>query len=144
VRSDVKNVIAERPKSGRTWQSKTPRKKLVALDPRGEPFDERYHPIRTEHQKHRARRFNVLERFLLHRVGRPWTKVYAEVCEIADRRSFSGAEIRAFVKRDVATGCWMEGRRVMGCDWSGCPEEVRGLYVHPKSGLLARNDIMLR
>jgi hypothetical protein len=141
VRNDVKNVIAERPKSGRTWQSKTPRKKLAALDSQGEPFNERDHPIRTRHQKYRAARFNVLERFLLHRVGRPWGKIYAEVCEIADRRSFSGAEIRAFVKREVAIDCWMEGRRVMSSDGSGCPEEVRGLYVHPKSGLLKRNDL---
>ena len=138
MRRDVHKVISERPKSNRTWQSKTPRKKSVVLDVLGEQINDGV--IAQKRQKHRAARFNVLERFLIHRVGRPWDKVYSEACIVADRRSFDGAEIRDMIKYLVATECWLEGRVVMSHDWRGCPEAVKGLYVHPKSGLLLRKD----
>jgi hypothetical protein len=144
MRSDVDKIISERPKSGRTWESKTPRKKQVALDLHGDQADENSNHIRQEHQKGRKVRYNVLERFLVHRIGRAWDKVYAEVCIVTDARSFSGGEIREHVKTVVATECWMEGRTVMSHDQRGCPQVVRGLYVHPKSGLLLRNDILAR
>lgn len=144
MRSDVDKIISERPKSGRTWQSKTPRKKQVVLDLLGDQMDESSNQIRQKHQKDRRARYNILERFLAHRVGHAWDKVYAEACKIADARSFSGAEIREYVKRLVATECWLDGPTVMSHDWSGCPHVVRGLYVHPKSGLLLRNNIPAR
>ncbi|HEV3197077.1 MAG TPA: hypothetical protein VGZ73_04195 [Bryobacteraceae bacterium] len=131
-------VISERPKSGRTWESKTPRTKPVVMDLLGDQMDEDSNYIRQERQKHRKGRFNVLERFLVNRVGRAWDKVYAEVCSVADSRSFHGAEVRDYLKTCVATECWLEGRTVMSHDWSGCPQVVQGLYVHPKSRLLFR------
>jgi hypothetical protein len=140
MRVDVHKVISERPKSGRTWESKTPREKQVVLDPLGEQIDESSNHIRQRRQKRRNARFNVVERFLVNRVGRNWDKVYAEVCEVADSRRLSGAEVRDWLKGCVATDCWLEGRTVMSHDWSGCPQVVRGLYVHPKSRILMRND----
>ncbi len=141
MRRDVHKVISERPKSGRTWESKTPRRKHPVLDPAGEQLDENRNHTAREHQKGRTQRLNVLERFLFHRVGRPWSKIYAEACEAADSRSFHGAEVREGLKTFVATECWLEGRTLMSHDWSGCPKPVRGLYVHPRSGLLSRNDV---
>ena len=138
MRRDVHKIISERPKSGRTWESKTPRKKEVVLDLLGDQLDESFNHIRQERQKGRKARFNVLERFLVNRVGRPWDKVYAEACKVADSRSFQGGEVRDFLKAFVATECWMEGRTVMSHDSRGCPQVVRGLYVHPKSRLLLR------
>jgi hypothetical protein len=70
-------------------------------------------------------------------VGRPWNKLYAEICAAVDARGTLQAEIRDHVACQVAVNCWLDGRKVMTNDW-GCPEEVRGLYVHPKSGLLLR------
>src|ERR1017187_3504469 len=141
MRSDVSKIISERPKSNRTWTSKTPRRKQVTVDLLGDQIDENSNHIRQGRQKRRKARYNILERFLVHCVGRPWDKVYAETCDVADARSFSGSEIRDFVKSFVATECWMEGRTVMSHDCFGGPQIVRGLYVHPKSGLLLRNDI---
>ena len=140
MRRDVHKVISERPKSGRTWESKTPRKKQVVLDAPGDQLDENSNHIRQKRQKHRGARFNILERFLVNRVGRPWDKVYAEACEVADPRSFHGAEIRDYLKSLVAIDCWMEGRTLMSHDWSGRPQKVQGLYVHPKSRLLLRKN----
>ena len=138
MRRDVQKIVSERPKSGRTWESKTPRPKQVVLDTLGDQFDERSNHTQQDRQKHRNARYNVLERFLVNRVGRPWDKVYAEACEVADSRSFQGAEIREHLKTLVATECWLEGRTLMCHDWRGCPQKVRGLYVHPKSRLLLR------
>jgi hypothetical protein len=136
MRDDVKNVIAERPKSNRTWQSNTPRKKAVKLDGDGEQFDEGSNFLQQKRQKIRSARFRVLERFLMNRVGCSWDKVFAEVCRSADSRSFQGAEIRDVLKSFVATGCWVEGKTVMGRDSHGCAQAVHGFYVHPKTGIL--------
>jgi hypothetical protein len=142
MRQDVNKIIAERPKANRTWESKTPRKKAVILDVQGDQINESANHIRLKRQKMRNTSFNVLERFLISRVGRMWDKVYAEVCVVADSRSFAGAEVRDYLKSLVATECWIEGRTVMCHDWQGCSQEVTGLYVHPKSRLLMRKEQM--
>jgi hypothetical protein len=94
MRRDVHKVMSERPKSNRTWESKTPREKQVVLDVVGDQIDENSNHIQQKRQKRRNTRDNVLERFLVNRVGRKWDKVYAEACEVADSRSFEGAEVR--------------------------------------------------
>jgi hypothetical protein len=136
MRRDVHKIISEQPKGGRTWESKTRREKQVVLDLLGDQVDEGTNHTQQKRQKGRNTRFNVLERFLISRVGGAWDKVYAEVCRVADSRSFHGAEVRDYLKTFIATDCWLEGRTVMSHDWRGCPQEVRGLYVHPRSGLL--------
>ena len=138
MRRDVHKVMSERPKSNRTWESKTPREKQVVLDLVGDQINENSNHIQQRRQKRRKTRDNVLERFLVNRVGRKRDTVYAEVCEVADSRSFDGAEVRDYLKTFVATECWLEGRTLMSYDFSGCPQAVRGLYVHPKSRLLLR------
>src|SRR5450631_3449634 len=140
MRHDVHNVISERPKSRRTWESKTPRSTAVVLDVLGDQMREDSNHVRQERQKHRKSRFNILERFLVNRVGRAWDKIYAEVCCVADSRSFQGAEVRDYLKAFVATECWLDGRTVMAHDCCGRPQAVQGLYVHPKSRLLLRKE----
>src|ERR1700689_4293480 len=98
MRRDVHKVMSERPKSGRTWESETPREKQVAVDLLGDQIDENSNNIQQARQKGRKIRVNVLERFLVNRVGRKWDKVYAEACEVADPRSFDGAEVRDCLK----------------------------------------------
>lgn len=136
MRSDVHKVIVERPKANRTWESKTPRKKAVTLDPLGDQFNESANHIRLKRQKMRNSSLNILKRFLVSRVGSPWDKVYAEVCTVADPRSFAGAEVRDCLKTLVMTECWIEGQSVMSHSCLGAPQEVSGLFVHPKSRLL--------
>ena len=142
MRSDVADVMAERPKGGRTWAHKSPiRSKHALLDTGGDHFNEAANHLEKKHQKGRTIRDNVLERFLLHRVGRPWDKVYAEVCAVTDPRSLQGAEVRDYLRSFVSFDCWMEGRVVMSHDCGGRPVGVRGLYVHPKTGVLLRTDL---
>lgn len=46
-------------------------------------------------------RLNPLRRFLEKNLGRPWNKVYAEICEDADVRSIRGWHMREHVKQMV-------------------------------------------
>ena len=140
MRRDVKKVISERPKAGRTWQSNTPRVKAVKIDDEGDQFNEGSNHIRQQHQKMRNTSTNVLKRFLEAKVGKPWSKVYSEICKNADTRSLLGEEMRQLALSLVITDCWMEGKTVFGRDWRGVPSEIKGLYVHPKSGLLLRRQ----
>jgi hypothetical protein len=138
LRTDVKKIIAERPKANRTWQSNTPRAKAVKLDDDGDQFNEgANHPLQ-KHQKMRNTSTNVLRRYLEKKIGSPWGKVYSEICRNADSRSFQGAEMRVIVQNMVATDCWVEGKLVLSHDSQGRTVEVKGFFVHPKSGLLQR------
>jgi len=44
---------------------------------------------------------NPLYNFLKSNVGRPWSKVYAEICAVADARSFEGKHLREHIDREV-------------------------------------------
>lgn len=138
MRSDIHKVIFERAKANRTWASKTPRAKQVVLEEDGEQRNEQSNRTRLKRQKMRNSHFNPLQRFLVRNAGRPWNKVYAEVCAATDARYLLGAEIREHVQCFVETQCWIEDRKVMTRDRKGFPQEVRGLFVHPKTGLLQR------
>jgi hypothetical protein len=131
-------VVFERAKSDRTWASKTQRDKRVVLNDSGEQLNEHANHVRPKRQKHRNHHFNALERALIRGVGRPWKKVFSEICGATDGRTTLGQEIRQRVQQLVNTQCWLDGRKVMAYDWRGCPHEVRDLYVHPKTGLLMR------
>jgi len=142
MRKDVDKIIFERPKANRTWASKTPRKKAIILDLQGDQLNEGANHIRRKRQKMRNSNLSILERFLVKRVGLPWDKVYAEVCAVADARSFTGAEVRDYIKDLVATDCWLDGRALLCHDERGRVQEVTGLHVHPKTGLLLRKEQM--
>jgi len=140
VRRDIQKVVFERAKSGRTWASKTPRVKQVVLDRDGEQLNDATNSIRRKRQKYRNSHFNAVEHFLVRNVGRPWNKVYAEICGSTDMRSHLGLEIREFVGEFVATDCWVDDRNVMTTTSGGREQQVRGLYVHPRSKLLKRTE----
>lgn len=44
---------------------------------------------------------NPLYNFLKENIGRPWAKVYAEICAVADARSFAGKHLREHIDREV-------------------------------------------
>jgi len=137
MRRDIAKVVFERPKGNRTWASKTPRPASVTLTSDGEQFDENANHVHRKRQKRRNSNVSPLEHFLACRIGRPWDRVWSEVCEAADMRSSLGGEIREHIDRLVATACWIESRVIM-TTCCGTPRPVRGFYVHPRSGLLQR------
>jgi hypothetical protein len=112
MREDIAKVVFDRPKGARL--------------------------VRRKRQRPRNMNLSPLEHFPYCRVGRPWDQVRCEVCGAADVRCALGGEIRDHVDCLVETKCWMEGRTVMADADFGPPREVRGFYVHPRSGLLVR------
>jgi len=138
MRGDIKKVVFERAKSNRTWASKTVRAKRIVLDSNHDQLNEESNHTRRKRQKHRNEHYNAIEHFLTRNVGKPWNKVYAEICRAVDSRSLLGAEIRTYVRYFVSIECWLDGKKIMKRDRIGRAQEVRGLFVHPKTGMLMR------
>lgn len=123
MREDMAKVVYERPKSNRTWVSKTPRGKAVAIEADGLPFDEAPFHRKRKREKHTRFREEAIVRFLNSRVGQPWDKVYSEFCANADARTEQGSRMRDSLGSLVGfPQCW------------GVPR----FSIHPKTGLLTR------
>ena len=78
-----------------------------------------------------------LNRYLLSKVGKLWNDVYSDICSIASLRSRDGWMLRERIQWNVALDCYIgedgqvyERSRFMG------HLPVKGLYIHPVSGLL--------
>lgn len=79
-----------------------------------------------------------LRRFLKKNVGRPWNKVWSEVCEQTDHRSVVGNHFRDHVKMEVEFEIEMvDGKpHATGTSlWRSGPHYT-GFWVHPKTGIL--------
>lgn len=77
---------------------------------------------------------NPLRRYLYKQVGRPWDKVYSEICEVADSRSVSGYHLLQHVKVEVELECWVRDEEVFVHPAFPCKPYT--LYVNPDTGLL--------
>jgi hypothetical protein len=141
MRSDMPQVIIERPRGGpRCKQPKGERKRLQRLSVEDQPRREGYGRRWCENRKWQTDLLGPLRRFLRSRVGRPWNKVYAEVCAEIRRESAVQDHLRDHLLQEVSTcvvlidgvPCSGEGRDYgmpLG-RWRG------GFYVCPKTGLL--------
>lgn len=138
MRSDLKKVIVERPRRGAAWARKQARAKRVDLRAAGDEFADGGAAARRRRDKEFRDHLAPLKRLLAKNVGRPWDKVYSEICEYADRRSITGFHLLDHVDFFVERNCWIEGRKVMSVGRWGGVGEVRGLYVHPRTRLLRK------
>jgi hypothetical protein len=83
-----------------------------------------------------------LRRYLHAQVGRPWDKVYAEICATIDRRNAVQRHIFQHLGQFIATNVDIrDGRLVdMEGDWHGAFTDVsQALYVDPRTGLIRRS-----
>jgi hypothetical protein len=149
MRFDMHKVIVERPRVGRSRAR--PQKTGLRLNPReavdqGEDFDggagRLLHPRRDKHfNEHLA----PLRRYLEGQVNRPWAKVYSEICDGIDRHSVIGQHVlqhlEDFVQIHVRIA---EDGKIYSCRCRFGWEPVRGLYVHPVTGLLRDSGISRR
>lgn len=77
-----------------------------------------------------------LSGFLRKNVGRPWDKVYSELCAGLDKRKTTGLHIFQHLEDMVTTACYCgPGGKVYTVAY-GQEGEVGGFYVHPRTGLL--------
>jgi len=84
-----------------------------------------------------------LRGLLLAQVGQPWNDVYSKLCRTFDTRNGRDQEVMRQLRWLVEQHCEIVGGEV--CDSalsrrSAKPYPVRGLYVHPETGLLCNNE----
>jgi hypothetical protein len=141
MRPDMAKVIVERPRYGsalptkgkgynrRTarfaWEDQPKREGIKVRGCKGKSLNEHLAPLR---------------RYLTQQVGRPWDKIFADVCRFLDRNSAVQDHVRDHLEDYVAT-------RVIVHDGQLCQGNGRGIgrpldslfYVCPRTGILKRN-----
>ncbi len=140
MRSDMAQVLIERPRafSSRKYRGQRRANSRVPLD--GAPRREGTGRRARGGEKEFTDLFGPLRRFLLKNVGRPWNKVYSEVCARADLRNPAQRQLRHhifdFVEANVmlidgvphtANGRW---------PLDGSNPYIDRFYVCPRTGLL--------
>lgn len=146
MRDDMAKVVTERPRRGHAEKSKkTTGHAIRRYDPDAD-YDE---PIRLPvsrgrqygwNSKEFSDQINPLKRYLRSCLGRPWNKVHSELSEKLDRRSISGSHIWDHVMWEIEVDChigpdglaYSNRRR----KYRLADSPIRGLYVHPKTGLI--------
>jgi hypothetical protein len=143
MRKDMFKVIVERPRWGSGARA---RNRAVDLDDEASARETTAHRDRDRF-KSLNENLNPLKRWLEAQVGRPWDKVYAELCEGIDRRSTVQQHIHQHVEDFVAVRVVRIGGELWSGDgWRPMPlEDVRQrLYVDPATGLLRINRTGIR
>jgi len=147
MRKDMSKVIVERPRWGRAVAGKKPGRTRALVDDDGEPIKAkgaREPKGREQKTKGLNETLNPLKRYLASNVGRPWDKVYSEISEHLKQTSTVQQHVRDHLKDFVATSTRMKGgvvvvtprfggERALSDDW--CL-----YYVHPRTGLLRKNE----
>jgi len=137
MRYDMAKVIVERPRRG--GGVRYPRGR--SLDGSKVPFDEsrKREGMRRPWFKGCAKSLNEnlapLHRYLQANVGRPWNKVYSEVCERINRDSAVQYHVWQHLMMDVCTDPHVVLGQVRRSRFFG----MARFYVDPRSGLLREN-----
>ncbi len=126
MRSDMSKVVIERPRYNHKDPSKKTGQRIHRYDPDDEYEDllQREPASRGRGTKYFSDFLNPLERFLRSNVGRPWDKVYSELCAHLDRRKTTGRHVFEHLEDFVETKCFVG--------------EDGGIYVHQRYGGVRR------
>ena len=149
MRKDMSKVIVERPRLGRSRAGLKPGRTRVVVDDDGEPLRAGRGGRAPKSDKLRKTKnlnenLNPLKRYLASQVGRPWRKVYSEISEHLKPTSTVQQHVRDHLNDFVA-----KARSVKGVLWAetrwGKPmllsETGHLYYVHPRTGLLLKNEM---
>lgn len=139
MRNDMFKVIVERPRRGGSYA----RERAPHADDEGAPMQESLR-WRHQHRKWLNENLRPLERYLHGQVGRPWDKVYSEICAGIDRRSTVQQHIHQHLADFVAMRLSIIDGRLHWLKGWGQPTPLADrwapkLYVDPATGLLRRN-----
>jgi len=149
MRKDMSKVIVERPRLGRSRAGLRAGRTRVVLDDDGEPLraargGRAPKSDKLQKTKNLNENLNPLKRYLASQVGRPWRKVYSEISEHLKPTSTVQQHVRDHLDDFVAT----KARSVKGVLWAetrwGKPMPLSDTghlyYVHPRTGLLLKNE----
>jgi hypothetical protein len=151
MRADMAKVIVERPrKKGCSWKKpKGYPRRLRKYGEDGPPSREGIKACRQHGTKYLNEHLGPLRRYLDKQVGRPWDKVFSEICAHIDRNSAVQDHVRDHVEDYVTrhvividgVTCSANGREY------GMPLHqfrYRPWYVCPRTGLLRRVKVQSR
>jgi hypothetical protein len=146
MRADMAKVIVERPRrKGYAWHKpKGYQRRLRRYGEDGPPAREGIKACWQDHTKYLNEHLGPLRRYLDKQVGRPWDKVFSEICAHIDRSSAVQDHVRDHVADYVTTHvilidgvpCNGEGGRNYGQPLHQL--RYRPWYVCPRTGLLRR------
>jgi hypothetical protein len=132
----MSKVLIERPRGG--WRTSiATRRYELRRDPDNVPLDSR-EPVGRNGTKHFSDLLGPLKRYVRRQVGRPWDKVYSEICEhlrpTSTLQQHVFEHLWHYVERRVEE---REGKVFTLDGWTG-PYELREgrFYVCPRTGLL--------
>ncbi|MGD0298956.1 MAG: hypothetical protein ABSE86_17770 [Bryobacteraceae bacterium] len=142
MRSDMHKVIVERPRILRSkWKNRKTALRLSesqraqAISDAEDHDGGRSRASSARHGKYLNENLAPLKRYLNSQVGRPWDKVYSEICRTIDTRSAIGLHVLQHVEHFIAVDTFIENGKVCEYKWR-CAMEVQGLYVHPVTGII--------
>ena len=109
MRSDMSKVLIERPRHNHKDLSKKTGQRLHRYDP-GDEYED--FPQREPASKGRGTKqftdlLGPLIKFLRSNVGRPWDKVYSELCAHLDRRKTTGQHVFQHLEDYVEVNCFV-------------------------------------
>lgn len=144
MRKDMGKIITEKPRGGSSARNAKTRMSIKWKGHDGDyDIPQKQSSSRFRIHGYDAKQFTdvltPLYRYLDKQVGRPWNKVYSELCEFLDKRKVTHAHvfthIDSHVEKDVYRG--VDGH------WHTRPYGglVKGLYVHPKTGLIRVQEL---
>lgn len=147
MRKDMAKVIVERPRSGRAAAGLKPGRTRALVDDDGEPIKvkgAREPKGREKKTKYLNENLAPLRRYLESNVGRPWNKVYSELSLHLKPTSTVQQHVRDHIEDFVALKTrTSKGEVVVVNKWGGevaLSEGRQRLYVHPRTGLLRKNE----
>jgi hypothetical protein len=132
MRSDMSKVIVERPRRyGVSGRNGRPARSYEDM-PAKQGMKWGYHDLKELNENLRP-----LERYLHRNVGRPWNKVYSEICEHIRIENAVQNHVRGHLKNYVYFHVMSEGKRVFPIGFSWKVELSTGdLYLCPRTGIL--------
>ena len=139
MRSDMSKVVIERPRYGHKDPSKKTGKRIHRYDP-GDEYEDL--PQREPASKGRGTKeftdfLNPLERFLRSNVGRPWDKVYSELCAHLDRRKTTGRHVFQHLEDFVEVDCFVGDDGVL---YAGSQYDIESIVrIGEKSPIITRH-----
>jgi hypothetical protein len=147
MRKDMSKVIVERPRTGRAAAGLRPGRTRALADDDGEPIRAKgaREPVgRAKKTKALNETLNPLKRYLASNTGRPWNKVFSEISEHLKPTSTVQQHVRDHLEDFVAIRTRMKNGAVMMTPRYGgerpLSEHWSLYYVHPRTGLLRKNE----
>jgi len=142
MRKDMAKIIVERPRVGFPTQARRGRTSALEDDD-GVPLRARASLRAPERTRELNENLAPLTRYFGKQVGRPWRKIYSEVCANLKPISTVQQHVRDHVEDIVAVKTHMVGGAVYAHARFGGPQPLtrdwRPYFVHPRTGLLKRN-----